>query len=334
MNNNGQGVQYRNRLPGLFTRTLLLFTFLLAQPTHTAASPTNILSGETHNVFVIHSPDNSLHTDIIKNLSDDLTGKRADIIISKVAPETIIETVDPASDIIIGIGSAGMNNANKNYPEINKLFISTDPEKFSIDTETNKRDAVLYMTQSYCRQLQFISLINDKWRVVSILNSAEKPIDKHKLQQCGNKYGIYIYTVTTSTHENITSDIKNAMNHSDLLLALPDKSIYNSRTVKNILLTSYRYRKPVIAFSQNFVGAGALASIHSNVEQIAQSASHLIEQYYKSNHKFKHSINHPQLFDISINRQVFRALDLHLPDTDKLEQTLKQSITDMSEESR
>ncbi|NOR41719.1 MAG: hypothetical protein GQ572_00165, partial [Gammaproteobacteria bacterium] len=131
-------------------------------------------------------------------------------------------------------------------------------------------------------------------------------------------------------NEYIKDDIKDVLNHSDVLLALPDKNIYNSKSVKNILLTSYRHRKPVIAFSRNFVEAGALAAIYSSTEQIAQSASDLVGQYFKSGQRFKQSVNYPLAFDISINRQVFRALDLSIPDIDKLKQTLKDSETDKS----
>ena len=178
------------------------------------------------------------------------------------------------------------------------------------------------MTQSYCRQIRFIKLLDTQWKTISILHSQEKPIDSTSIQKCANRYNIKIYTVSTTAKENLTDKIKHALHHSDVVLALPDSNIYNSKTVKNILLTSYRYRKPVIAFSKNFVNAGALASIHSNTEQIAQSASKLVEQYFDSGKRFIKEINYPDAFDININRQVFRALDLSAPDIDELKQAL------------
>jgi ABC-type uncharacterized transport system substrate-binding protein len=116
------------------------------------------------------------------------------------------------------------------------------------------------------------------------------------------------------------------------LLALPDKNIYNSKSVKNILLTSYRHRKPVIAFSKNFVSAGAIAAIYSSTEQIAESASQLIEQYFKLGQRFKKSLNYPLAFDVSINRQVFNALDLTAPELNQLKKTLRDLEKDKSGE--
>jgi ABC-type uncharacterized transport system substrate-binding protein len=130
------------------------------------------------------------------------------------------------------------------------------------------------------------------------------------------------HEVWASDNAHLSHDIKNALYYSDLLLALPDRTIYNSRTVKNILLTSYRIRKPVIAFSKNFVNAGAIAAIHSDTQQISQSASALVRQYFTNKHVFNKKINYPEDFDISFNRQVFKALGLDIPDLKSIKNEL------------
>lgn len=320
---------HQRTLTNLFIKFLLLIMFSLTNNACAetlikyAPAPEKII--EKNHVFIIYSPDSTLQSDIIQKLSENLKNKRPNLIVSKVQQGVKITGINNDTDIIIGIGSEGIQSANQHYPKTTKLFISTDPEKFRLDK--NKNDAILYMTQSYCRQMQFIKLINDDWKVISLLNSQTKPVSTKDIKQCAKKYGMKIYSVNTSAEDNMTANVKTALNNSDALLALPDKSVYNSNTVKNILLTSYRYRKPVIAFSRNFVNAGALASIHSSVEQVAQSASILIERYYELDRRFEKTINHPQLFDISINKQVFRALDLSPPDIDELKQTLEQKVS-------
>jgi ABC-type uncharacterized transport system substrate-binding protein len=183
------------------------------------------------------------------------------------------------------------------------------------------------MTQPYCRQIQLIRLINDQWHSISYFSQQKRPVDDLQLKQCAIKYKFELYQANITDTDKLTNPIKNALKNSDLILALPDKDIFNSKTVKNILLTSYRYRKPVIAFSESFVNAGALASIHSDTEQIAKSASDLIEQYFASDRKFIHSVNYPKSFEIDINRQVFRALNLNIPDMDNIKQVIES--TDM-----
>jgi hypothetical protein len=322
-----QGVLRQSNPVSLLMHILLLVFFSLTHPATATTSADTLLHDESEHkdhIIIIHSPDNTLHASITQELSEKLKLKRPDILVSIVSTEENINKVDNNSGLIIGIGRAAIHSADKHYPKTKKLYITTDPNKYRLDTNKNNNDAILYMAQSYCRQMQFIKLLNKHWRSISILNSREKPIDIASVQQCANIHDFKIHVVNVAAADNLTNKIKNALSSSDVLLALPDSSIYNSKTAKNILLTSYRYRKPVIAFSRQFANAGALASIHSNVEQIAGSASLLIEQYLAQNKEFNRLVNYPQYFNVSINRQVFRALELPIPDIDKLKQTLEK----------
>jgi hypothetical protein len=308
---------------------LALTSYTAGLGASSSVSASSIENGRSHNVYIIFSPENELHSGLARKISKDLKLRRPSILVSNVAPGKKIKTVDSETDIVIGIGAEGMKSADTYYPEIKKLFISTNPNKYRLHKGRNRNDAILYMTQSYCRQIRFIRQLNRQWKIISILNSREKPIDSSQIQQCADEHDIKIYIVSTTGKDNITDKIKHALHHSDVLLALPDSNIYNSKSVKNILLTSYRYRKPVIAFSKNFVNAGALAAIYSDTEKIAMSAGKLIEQYLYSTTSIER-VNYPDAFDISINRQVFRALDIPLPDIDTIKMTLQQKETDTS----
>lgn len=331
MNKTEQGVLHLNKLARWLVHILLSLSFFLASPTlsETAQKHAPVHKEDTveRQILIVYSPDRTLHTDIIEKLSEDLQRRSTDIVISKItadeqSSERIKKTTEKNHDLIITIGRTGMISANLNFPNIDKLFISTDPNKYQLDPVKNKNDAILYMTQSYCRQVRFIKLLDPQWKTISILSSQEKPVDVTTIRQCANSYNLKLYAVSVKDNENLTGKIKHALHHSDALLALPDNNIYNSKTVKNILLTSYRYRKPVIAFSKNFVNAGALASINSDKEQIARSASNLVEQYFDSDQRFTRPVNYPESFNININRQVFRALDKIAPETHKLKQSM------------
>jgi hypothetical protein len=322
MTSNEQGVVQKSRLLRLLAQLLLLLCFCSA----TAGTGPHEPGPQSHRLYIIHTPDNSLHSSIIQKISDILKLKRPDINVSGISYEEKTREVDNENDMIIGIGAQGIQSADANYPNNRKLFISTDQNKYKLHSERNKNDAILYMAQPYCRQIRFIRLLNRQWKTISILNSATKPIDNTAIQQCANEHDIKIYMVSTAGKDDLSKKIKHALHYSDILLALPDSNIYNSKTVKNILLTSYRYRKPVIAFSKNFVRAGALAAIYSDTDNIAQSASRLIEQRFDTGTLLE-PVNHPGKYEIGINKQVFRALDIPIPDVDTLKKTLDQTET-------
>lgn len=324
MKNNGKGVQQKIKFTNLLCRALLLFTFCYTLP----ATAENLLSdsaaqsnnSQRHHVFIFYTPESSLQTNISHQLSADLNYEHPELIVSKITPEDNTTPINNDTDMIIAIGAESIKRAINNHPEAKKLYISTAPTNYQLDKK--EESAVLYMTQPYCRQIRFIKSLNTQWKTISIIYSQKKPIARKSIRQCANSLGVKVYLVSTSEKENLTNKIKHALQHSDVLLALPDSNIYNSKTVKNILLTSYRYRKPVIAFSKNFVNAGALASINSNTNQIVDAAYLITEQFFNADMKFSNAVHYPKEFNLNINRQVFRALDLSIPDLDKMMLTL------------
>ena len=91
---------------------------------------------------------------------------------------------------------------------------------------------------------------------------------------------------------------------SDIFIALPDKQNINLATSKWILQLGQRNRVPIIAFSQKYTQAGALASIYYSPNDIAKSISSWIKN---PGHKI-------QPFTVGINRNVAKALRLQLKD--------------------
>jgi hypothetical protein len=76
------------------------------------------------------------------------------------------------------------------------------------------------------------------------------------------------------------SDINQVLNRigqAQVLLAMPDSSVYNTENIRNILLSTYRRGQAVIGFSADMVKAGALASTYSDIEdinaQVAEAAA-------------------------------------------------------------
>jgi len=205
MNKTEQGVLQQNRWRHPLVHALLLLTFCL---THNVAAEALVPMPhenikDIHRVFNIYSPDSRLQSSIASKLSDNLSRKRSDIIVKEKTPAQEINKIDQHNDIIVGIGQAGTKSAIQRFPKIKKLLISTDPNKNKL--HINENDATLYMTQSYCRQIKFIRLLNTQWEIISILSSKKKPVDSKPIEQCANKYGFKIYLVNTSAEENQTN---------------------------------------------------------------------------------------------------------------------------------
>lgn len=307
----------------IFSVTHNLYADTIPQTTDFQKSDNNI--PPYHHVTLLYSATGTMQAEIAQKITKSFLKSHDNFITSEITTSDNNDDHGPEPELVIAIGLDSYEYANKIFRNAGKLLIASNPGDFRPVNETGTKEAVLYMSQPYCRKIQLIKLINPQWQSFSYLSSQNNTVDDGTIQKCADNFNIAAYKVTTTEEKQLTYYLKQALSQSDIILALPDKTIYNSKSVKNILLTSYRARKPIIAFSPNFVNAGALASIHSDAKQIAHSAGALAEKYFEQGRQFKKPVNYPQSFDISINRQVFRALDLPIPDITKLKQIIENT---------
>ncbi len=315
----------------LWPKELLLLTIFLFIPhigytnsdfPHTAKQHKNI---HVSHIILIYSKESLLQTKIAEKIASMLATYKQ-IKLLKITTQRFPLAIRPKADLIIAIGQDAIEKSAEYYSKMKKLLIVSHPDQAHTLNEINsKYNNILYMTQPYCRQLKFIKLINRQWHRISYLTSKNHQADDYALKKCARKNNIELYKVNIGAPRYLINRVRNALSHSDLLLALPDKNIYNSETAKSILLTSYRYRKPLIGFSRNFVNAGALAAIYSKPGSIAKSAVTIIKKFLHKKYPYRNKIHYPDDFNISINKQVFRALDIDIPDTSDLKYKIFKS---------
>ncbi len=68
--------------------------------------------------------------------------------------------------------------------------------------------------------------------------------------------------------------LKTLARRADVLLGIPDKTVYSRKTAKAVLLSSFRNRIPFIGLSQSWVKAGALYALEADYSKLGiQSAA-------------------------------------------------------------
>ena len=118
-----------------------------------------------------------------------------------------------------------------------------------------------------------------------------------------------------------------ALSYGDFVLAAPDSSIYNPRTIKHILLTAYRRNRIIIGPSQAYVKAGSLASSYTPLSEVAKLAADYVRHFQR--HDEFPAPAHPASFGIEINRQVGKSLNIPLSDQQTLIDTVIQRLDQM-----
>jgi len=126
--------------------------------------------------------------------------------------------------------------------------------------------------------------------------------------------------------DNVISTLSLILEDSDVIIALPDPIVFNLRTTRNILLSTYRKRVPIIGFSKSYVKAGALAAIYSTPEFIGKQTGEVIINLINNSPENNNSLSLPRLnskyFSISVNNRVSRSLGLPILDAEALKKKL------------
>ena len=112
--------------------------------------------------------------------------------------------------------------------------------------------------------------------------------------------------------------LRGLLQQNDVLLMLPRQAIYNRDTLKGVLLTSYRSRRPAISYSPAHVKAGALASIYSSPIDIGRHLAILLNQKLRNPAGRLPAFQFARYYSIATNRRVARALGISLPGESEL----------------
>jgi len=94
----------------------------------------------------------------------------------------------------------------------------------------------------------------------------------------------------------------------EVLLAMPDSAVYNTDTIRNILLSTYRHKQGVIGFSADMVKAGALATTYSEIEDIDAQVAEMAYAFASTGEL--PAAQFPRYFHTIVNDGVARSLDL------------------------
>ncbi|MBW4933087.1 ABC transporter substrate-binding protein [Marinobacter sp. F4206] len=138
-------------------------------------------------------------------------------------------------------------------------------------------------------------------------------------------HGMKARVFVVDNDEDLIPSLVRALGYGDFLLAGPDDAIYNPRTIKHILLTAYRRNKIVIGPSQAYVRAGALASSYAPFPAMADLGVEFIDQFLATG-KFPKPAYSP-LFQVEINNQVARSLNIPVPDREYINQYVQDALT-------
>lgn len=308
----------------LFSAFLYALGFLLILPYSYAGQD---------NVVVFSSGSTPAYNQVARKLQSYLNEECADvdpacsprqvfILTSPTDGSTVV--IPPHTKLIITLGRrAGelIRDINAEIPILHALIPETTYQQMGKD----KQCSAIYLDQPISRLLQLARIIRPDPHIGLLLSPLTGTLRDELITEATRQNIPVSYRNVDST-AMVGHLLKEVLEESNILLALPDPMIFNSTTIFNILLSSYHNQIPVIGFSSAYVKAGALIAAYSTPEDIARHLAEYTNRYLNSGTEKLPGPIYPKYFSVSVNHNVARSLGISLPDeTDIIRQMLEDN---------
>ncbi|WP_339452291.1 ABC transporter substrate-binding protein [Pseudomonas sp. EA_5y_Pfl2_R50] len=165
--------------------------------------------------------------------------------------------------------------------------------------------SLLWSDPPLSRQLQLIRRILPQARRVGVLFDQHSEFLLKELHLAAQPLNLDIVSQRWD-NTNDSRPLQAVLKNSDVLLGLDDPDLYNPKTAKNLLLSSYSRQMALVGPNVAFVRAGSLASSYSDQRDWLAVLDQLLDQPPAN---WPRAL-YPARFKVSSNAQVARSLGI------------------------
>lgn len=285
--------------------------------------PASQISAAPLRVALVLSENNAPYQKFSAALYTALAANKGDVVIVEAQPGQ-----GANADLVVAVGMKATESAlaDFNAPALGVMIHKASYEALLERTTVQKRPgetSAIYLNQPWDRQLDFIQAALPNRRKIGLLHSPDTHLELASLRERFTERGLTLIAQPVRSAELLFPILDDLLSKTDMLLSIPDNAIYNASNVRNILLTSYRHKVPLIGISQAYVNAGALCAIFSTPEQLAeQTAAALV--YFARNKRLPEP-EYSASYSIALNHQVAHSLGIVLPSPDTIRERMSKA---------
>lgn len=146
------------------------------------------------------------------------------------------------------------------------------------------------------------------------------------LQRYARQTNVALVVKHVNRDDTLSAALSDVLLRVDVLIAIPDKYIFNAENARLLIMVGYRQGKPIIGPDDHWVRAGSLASAYISSEALVHSVSFLIREYLRSGNIGK---DRYASASVLVNENVADALSIDVQG----EPTLMQNMLEQGAES-
>jgi len=184
--------------------------------------------------------------------------------------------------------------------------------------------SAIYIDQPLSRNLNLIQEILPSTKRINIALGPDTFHYSDSINNETKKRGWTTNIAKIDKEITLIKELNQTLIKSDVMLGIIDPLVFSRTSARNILLTTYRWRVPLIGISPAYVDAGALAAIHSSPNQLGAQLAEAIESLSLSHSTLLPPPQYPKKFKVSINYRVAEAMGIQIIEENELIKKLER----------
>lgn len=228
--------------------------------------------------------------------------------------------------LIITLGTRAAQTVSSLGPRslvLHTLLPRSAFEKLTTRGDDLRRVSAVFIDQPASRQIELLRIALPDWTRAAFVTSRESSELGQRLVASARDKRLRPVLEQLNDESELYPTLQRVLADPAVLVAVPDATLFNNRTISNILLTAYHQRSPVVGFSPAYVKAGALIALYSTPAQIGQQAGEAARAGLASGSLPPPAA--PRHFRVGTNRYVARSLGINLDDAAVLQERLERS---------
>lgn len=215
-------------------------------------------------------------------------------------PAEQLRRIDPRLVVVLGSDAlAAMVEVKGGPRRLASMVLRSDPHANAISSGV----FLDLFVSDFLTELR--AVFGPKGRVGMIYNPApagDSPPAKARLESLG------LVVRECRAADGLVAALKSLKGKAEFVICLPDSALYNSTTMRPLLMASLENRLPLVGFSASFARAGAVMAVHPDYRDIGRQTGRLIQRQMAGSGLGAQE--HPRKRVVTVNPRVARLLNL------------------------
>jgi putative ABC transport system substrate-binding protein len=215
--------------------------------------------------------------------------------------------------VVLAVGAKAAVLAKEHLSEFPLVYCAViDPDKYGLQagriTGVVLEIPVKFQLQIFKEvvpSLERIGVVYDPSKTAGLIREAKAEADL---------LGLELVAEPISTGKALPGTIRNLLPRVQGLWMVPDSTVITTDSFQFMLLNTLERNVPFMAFSDNFVKAGALLALSPDYPAMGKQSSHLVDEIVRSGAPVQGRAVYPDTARLAINLKTARILGLQIPE--------------------